>query len=179
MKNNFVKLTAALILTSVMILSTAACSGTTTNTIPAAKPANTTSATATELKPDGTTTTAATSAATTATTSAATTATTKTNPAETTTTAPSSTAEPTATAVTAVTQKTFTLAELAQYNGQNGNPSYVAVNGIVYDVSALQQWKNGAHQGYQAGVDLTKDFQSAPHGTDVLLQAKEVGILIP
>lgn len=164
MKNKSAKLTVVLILTSVMILSAAACSGATTSTIPATEPANATSATTTESKPVGTTTADTT---------------TQTQPAETTAAASSSTAESTTTAATTVAQKTFTLAELAQYNGQNGNPSYVAVNGIVYDVSALQQWKNGTHQGYLAGVDLTKDFQSAPHGTDVLLQAKEVGILVP
>lgn len=175
MKNKSAKLTVVLILTSVMILSTAACTGTATSTIPATEPADATSATTTESKPVGTTT-AATSDAT---TTAAADTTTQTQPAETTAAASSSTAESTTTAATTVAQKTFTLAELAQYNGQNGNPSYVAVNGIVYDVSALQQWKNGTHQGYLAGVDLTKDFQSAPHGTEVLLLAKEVGILVP
>ncbi len=32
-------------------------------------------------------------------------------------------------------QREFTLEELAEYNGTGGRPAYVAVNGIVYDVS--------------------------------------------
>ena len=32
-------------------------------------------------------------------------------------------------------EKIFTKNELAQYNGQNGQPAYVAVQGVVYDVS--------------------------------------------
>ena len=35
-----------------------------------------------------------------------------------------------------IRQQEFTLAELAKYNGISGNPSYVAINGIVYDLSA-------------------------------------------
>jgi Predicted heme/steroid binding protein len=31
--------------------------------------------------------------------------------------------------------KQFTLEELKQYNGENGQPAYVAIDGIVYDVS--------------------------------------------
>ena len=34
-----------------------------------------------------------------------------------------------------MTEKTFTLAQLAQYDGQNGQPAYVAVDGVVYDVT--------------------------------------------
>lgn len=35
--------------------------------------------------------------------------------------------------------KTFTPNELAKYNGQNGQPAYVAYKGIVYDVSNVPQ----------------------------------------
>ncbi len=36
--------------------------------------------------------------------------------------------------------KTFTLEELKQFNGQNGQPAYVAVDGVVYDVSNVGPW---------------------------------------
>ncbi len=50
----------------------------------------------------------------------------------------------------------FTLEELAQYNGKNGQPSYVAVDGVVYDLSTV--FKNGTHFGFSAGQDLTDAF---------------------
>lgn len=33
---------------------------------------------------------------------------------------------------------TFNQTELAKYNGQDGQPAYVAVDGVVYDVTGLQ-----------------------------------------
>ena len=44
---------------------------------------------------------------------------------------------------------------LAKYNGQNGNPAYIAVNGKVYDVTNVAKWQGGVHKGYTAGVDYT------------------------
>ena len=52
-------------------------------------------------------------------------------------------------------QKTFTLQELSQYNGKNDKPAYVAINGVVYDVSNIRQWQGGAHYGLMAGADLS------------------------
>lgn len=53
-------------------------------------------------------------------------------------------------------EKTFTVSELAKYNGKNGSPAYVAVDGIVYDLSTV--FKNGMHFGHSAGQDLTNAF---------------------
>ena len=55
--------------------------------------------------------------------------------------------------ITASDEKIFTLDELKQYNGKDGKPAYVAVDGIVYDVSASDKWKNGDHNGFEAGND--------------------------
>lgn len=71
--------------------------------------------------------------------------------------------------------KTFTLEELKKYNGQNGNPAYIAVDGTVYDVTNVKQWKNGNHQGYIAGEDLSDAINSSPHGKDVLINIPIVG----
>jgi predicted heme/steroid binding protein len=82
-------------------------------------------------------------------------------------------------AVTATSgaQKTFTIQELSKYNGKNGNPAYIAVNGVVYDVTNIPQWKNGVHNGYTAGNDLTKQIKSSPHGESKLANAQVVGKL--
>lgn len=57
-----------------------------------------------------------------------------------------------------VTEKTFTIVELSQYDGLNGQPAYVAVDGIVYDLSSV--FINGVHKGHLAGKDLTEAFDS-------------------
>lgn len=71
--------------------------------------------------------------------------------------------------------KTFTAAELAKYNGQNGNPAYVAIDGVVYDVSLIKQWMNGKHHGLTAGKDLSKEINTSPHGKGVLKMLPVVG----
>jgi len=74
--------------------------------------------------------------------------------------------------------KSFTVDELAKYNGQNGNPAYVAVKGTVYDVTNAQRWKNGKHEkGIVAGVDLTNSISNSPHGEKVLKDLPIVGQL--
>lgn len=55
-------------------------------------------------------------------------------------------------------EKIFTLSELAKYNGKNGMPAYVAVDGIVYDVTTV--FSNGAHYSHLAGTELTDEFYS-------------------
>jgi predicted heme/steroid binding protein len=74
--------------------------------------------------------------------------------------------------------KTFTLSKLSQFNGKNGNPSYVGYKGRVYDVSASSQWADGDHLGHLAGKDLTEAMETAPHGGDVMERMKVVGVLI-
>ncbi len=74
--------------------------------------------------------------------------------------------------------RVFTPEELSLYNGKNGNPAYVVVDGTVYDVSAGIHWKGGTHEDiHRAGTDLTAELQSAPHGREVLRNSPRVGIL--
>ncbi len=73
---------------------------------------------------------------------------------------------------------TFTAAELAKYNGMNGNPAYVAVDGIVYDMTKIGAWKNGQHQGLSAGQDLSAAFAGSPHSKSILDQSPIVGKLV-
>ncbi len=70
----------------------------------------------------------------------------------------------------------LTLEELAQYNGQNGKPAYVAVDGIIYDVTNASPWKGGTHNGFTAGKDLTKEIKTiSPHGVSKLQLVPVVG----
>ncbi len=72
----------------------------------------------------------------------------------------------------------FDAAELADYNGENGKPVYVAHDGKVYDLSESKRWRKGLHmKRHRAGVDLTTDIQAAPHPADVLQRFPQVGIL--
>lgn len=73
--------------------------------------------------------------------------------------------------------KEFTLSELSLFNGQNGAKSYVAVDGIVYDVSDISKWRNGSHEGNTAGTDLSEAINKSPHGKAILKQAVVVGKL--
>ncbi len=71
----------------------------------------------------------------------------------------------------------LTVEELAAYDGKNGNPAYVAVDGVIYDVTDGPQWANGTHNGNTAGKDLTDVIKSAPHGESVLAKLTVVGKL--
>lgn len=75
--------------------------------------------------------------------------------------------------------KEFTLEELSAFNGTNGNPPYVAVNGIVYDMSNIGPWAGGTHFGLLAGNNLTDQFISCHRGAQsVLNKLNQVGILV-
>lgn len=69
---------------------------------------------------------------------------------------------------------TFTLETLAQYNGKNGQPAYIAVDGVVYDVSS--EFRNGNHHGYSAGTDLSEAFHRQ-HAENYLEVITTVGVL--
>ena len=80
--------------------------------------------------------------------------------------------------ITASDEKIFTLDELKQYNGKDGKPAYVAVDGIVYDVSEKNKKKNGDHNGFEAGNDLTDEIKNvSPHGVKMLDRVPVVGKL--
>ena len=74
--------------------------------------------------------------------------------------------------------KTFTAEELAAFNGQGGQPIYIAHKGKVYDVTESKMWRGGRHmKRHNAGEDLTTDIQAAPHDADVLERYPQVGVL--
>lgn len=74
--------------------------------------------------------------------------------------------------------KKFSSDELSKFDGRNGNPTYIAFKGKVYDVSDSSFWLGGDHLGaHQAGKDLTAEIDLAPHGPENLDRVKLVGEL--
>ena len=81
-------------------------------------------------------------------------------------------------AETASGELVLTLEALAQYDGQNGNPAYIAVDGVIYDVSNVPEWNGGGHNGFTAGHDLTEEIKTvSPHGVSKLNGLTVVGKL--
>ncbi len=77
-----------------------------------------------------------------------------------------------------ISYRDLTLQELAKFNGRDGNPAYVAVNGVVYDVTNNAAWAAASHFGLEAGKDLTAEFTSCHAGQQILNKLKVVGNLI-
>ena len=74
--------------------------------------------------------------------------------------------------------KEFDAEELARFNGEDGNPTYIAYDGKVYDVSESKLWRKGQHMNrHRSGADLTGDMPAAPHEADVLERYPQVGVL--
>lgn len=78
----------------------------------------------------------------------------------------------------AVPEKTFTVTELAKFNGKDGNRTYVAYNGIVYDFTDVKAWKGGSHKGNESGVDVTEKLNKVWHGPKVLKDKPILGKLV-
>lgn len=79
------------------------------------------------------------------------------------------------------TQKSFTASELAKFDGKNGNAAYIAVDGVVYDVTNVSQWQNGLHRDgqYKAGMDVSAIFKNqSPHNSSIFTGVPVVGTYI-
>lgn len=74
-------------------------------------------------------------------------------------------------------EKIFTEKELGKYDGQNGNPAYVAIDGVVYDVTNVSAWNGGVHHGNKAGQNVSEIIKKSPHGKKVLEKLERVGKL--
>jgi predicted heme/steroid binding protein len=79
--------------------------------------------------------------------------------------------------------QTFSPAELARFDGRDGRPAYVAVDGTVYDVSGSSTWRDGTHRpcdiSSSAGRDLSAEIRVAPARMRTYVQQKlVVGTLV-
>lgn len=75
-------------------------------------------------------------------------------------------------------KKVFTPEELKAFDGADGRPAYVAHRDRVIDVSASTHWRAGHHMGtHQAGHDMTREIEAAPHGPEVLERFPMVGLM--
>jgi len=74
--------------------------------------------------------------------------------------------------ITTSTGRVFTALELSKYNGQNGQPAYAAIDGVVYDLSSV--FRRGDHHGYTAGQDLSSAFHDQ-HEAQILQRFSVVG----
>ncbi len=73
----------------------------------------------------------------------------------------------------------LTLDELAAYDGRGGQPAYVAVDGLIYDVSDSGRWSGGMHYSNRAGQDLTQEIkEDSPHGLRTLANVTLIGVVV-
>jgi len=75
--------------------------------------------------------------------------------------------------------RAFSAETIKQFNGQDGQPCYVAVNGTVYEIKDNNYWKTGEHtpsggRGY-CGADMSNVISQSPHGESVLGGLPKVG----
>jgi len=79
-------------------------------------------------------------------------------------------------------QYLLTLSQLSQFDGKEGRRAFIAVAGIVYEVTNSPRWANGIHNGNSsiaAGNDLTRQIDSvSPHGRRVLDGVPVVGRIV-
>jgi predicted heme/steroid binding protein len=74
--------------------------------------------------------------------------------------------------------RTFTKADLKEFNGKKGKAAYVGFKGKVYDVSKGATWDEGDHFSlHEAGISYSDDMDDAPHGDEVFADMPVVGEL--
>lgn len=75
--------------------------------------------------------------------------------------------------------KEFDLESLAEFNGKDGKPVYIAFQDRVYDVTGSKLWREGLHvKRHHAGRDLTAEIHAAPHDLSVFGRYPQVGVLV-
>lgn len=73
----------------------------------------------------------------------------------------------------------YTKNQLALRNGQDKPQIWIALHGIIYDVTTSRLWRDGKHYEHWAGQDLTHELGDAPHTDKVFDKFKPIGKLKP
>lgn len=76
-----------------------------------------------------------------------------------------------------VPDRIITQEELAFNDGRDGRPTYVAYQGVVYDVSGSPLWSEGTHFGIPAGRDNTIEYRACHASRPRVEDMPAVGIL--
>ena len=78
--------------------------------------------------------------------------------------------------------RSYTLEQLAEHNGEDGTDCLVAVDGDVYLIEGFALWQMGEHVPSEGrarcGLDLTEVIDESPHGRSKLDLLRKVGNLI-
>ncbi len=72
----------------------------------------------------------------------------------------------------------ITKGQLALRNGQDKPQIWIALNGLIYDMTNSRLWRNGKHYEHWAGQDLTAELADAPHNENVFDKFEPIGKLI-
>ena len=70
----------------------------------------------------------------------------------------------------------YSPSSLVEFDGLNGQPAYVAIEGYVYDVSGV--FADGTHGGYEAGREWTEEMAESGHGFAPLENLEPVGVFV-
>ncbi|MCR1899773.1 hypothetical protein NSA47_12370 [Irregularibacter muris] len=71
----------------------------------------------------------------------------------------------------------YTLEELSQYNGKNEQPEYIAIDGVVYDVTHIAEWQDLLDTDVFSGQDISEMVEDESIRDSIIEKAHEVGIL--
>lgn len=68
-----------------------------------------------------------------------------------------------------MTEPFITITQLRRNNGDRGSRKWVAVDGVVYDVSDCPRWRKEMHeQLHFPGQDLSEEIHDSPHRSSIL-----------
>ena len=64
----------------------------------------------------------------------------------------------------------LTKEELANFNGENGNSAYISIDGIIYDISNIELFKQSPYNSLKLGSDVTEAFDKLNNGDESILR---------